>query len=172
MNNAANPSAGLVVSQPHAAQEAASAGGIAPAERGLPMLTISGLVSVLDSTIDQIRDLIEIGELLWCFDLSLVPERAKKKELRVLSKCAEDFRAGRVCKLEWNDVARLVTPHDGQILTGVELQRSLNVSSSHLIALIRRKFLNCISPPRRGPGGSPRVTTASFLAFLKARRFY
>ena len=136
------------------------------------MFSIAGLVSVLDRTPDQIRDLIEFGSLLWAFDLSLMPERAVAKELRVLPHCVEDFRAGRVCNLEWNDVARLVTPHDGQILTGVEIQRSVNVSGSHVTALIRRKLIKCVSIPRTGPGGSARVTAASFLEFLKHRRFF
>jgi len=141
--------------------------------RGRPFFTIPGIVSLLDRTPDQVLGMIaETGELLYAFDLSLVPERATRKELRVLPQCVEDFRAGRKCRLGWKDVARLATPHDNPILTGVEIQRTLNVSGSHVTALLRRDLLKSVGKWGPGPTGSPRIPASSFLEFLERRRFF
>lgn len=148
----------------------------APAERnsqrGAPMWTIRGLVSALDRNEDKVIELIECGDLAWAFDLSLIPERARRRELRVLPACVEDFLARRACSLEWPEVARLILPHDKPEICAREIQRSLNVSASHVTALIRRKLLKCVSMARPGPTGSALVTTSSFLEFIKARRYF
>jgi hypothetical protein len=144
---------------------------VAANERARPMWTIGGLKSLLSRNEDQVLSLIENGDLLWAFDLSLVPERASRKELRVLPACVETFLAGRKCELQWDDVARLIVPHNLLSITSLEIQRSLNVTSTHVGALMRRKLLGRASEARTGPGGSARVMTSAFLDFMKSRRF-
>ncbi len=136
------------------------------------MFPIRGLVALLDKNEDQVLRLVEDGDLLWAFDLSLIPERARSKELRVLAQCAHDYLAGRKSELEWENVARLVLPHDEPILTSLEIQRSCNVSCAHVTALIRRRQLECVSKGHTGPKGSARVTASSFTNFLERRRFF
>jgi hypothetical protein len=150
----------------------AAATGAADTQRGRPMFTIRGAVSVLDRNEDKLLTLIENGDLLWAFDLALVPERAHSHELRILPQCVEDFQHGRKSALEWDEVARLVVPHDEPVISSLQIQRSCNVCSAHVTALARRKQLEVVSKGRTGPCGSAWFTTASFLAFLQRRRFY
>jgi hypothetical protein len=135
------------------------------------MWTIRGLFTELARNEDEILAMIEDGSLLYAFDLSLEPKLAKQRALRVLPHCVDDFIAGRSCEFEWPAVARLLVPHDHPILTGLEVQHVCNVSCAHVTALIRRKFLTAVKNGRPGPGGSPRITTESFLRFLQDRRF-
>lgn len=140
-------------------------------KRGVPLFTIRGLCSVLGLTCDQILRKIEEGAIAWCFDLSLVPERAKKRELRVLPACIDDFVAARECKLEWKDITRLVT-FEESVMTAKHIERVLNVSQAHVAALIRRKLLVPERKASSGPRGSARVATETFLTLLKSRRFF
>lgn len=138
--------------------------------RGRPMFLIRGLVSLLDRYDDQVLTLIEAGELLWCFNVSLEPD-GPRRELRVLPQCVDDFLAGRPCALDWTGVAQAVLPHDRPFLSLREIERSLNASQAHVTGLMRRNYFKQVTKARHGPNGAALVTPSSFLEFLKARRF-
>ena len=142
-----------------------------PAARGRPLLPVCGVVSLLDKDEDQVLRMVDEGDLLWAWDVALQPERARRKELRVLPECVEDHLAGRKCRLEWPDVLGLILPHDRTVLETGEIERPLNVSGTHVFALARRRCLKVARKGRVGPGGSMRVTAFSFVQFLKARRY-
>jgi hypothetical protein len=143
----------------------------APRRAGKPLLPIRGVTSLLDRNEDEVLGLIENGSLPWSFDLSLQPERARKKELRVLPASVADFLLGRKCLLEWPDVLNLLLAPNAPTLTTGELTQVLNVSNTHLLALARRKAIEPCSKWRRGPGGSGHFSRQSVINFLSNRRY-
>jgi hypothetical protein len=130
------------------------------------MWTVSGLRSVLGCHENYVVDLVETGRLLWAFDLG---STLRTREIRVLPQCVDDFQAERECDLEWEQVAKLVTPHDKPLVTSLEIQRSCNVTSTHVSTLIGQKQLKQVRKGRTGPGNSAILTSASFLEFLRKR---
>ena len=88
--------------------------------RGRPLLPVRGVMSVLDVGEREVLAAIEDGSLLWAWDLSLQPERARRKLLRVLPECVEDFSSGRACRLEWPDIFALLLPPNGETVFATE----------------------------------------------------
>jgi hypothetical protein len=133
-------------------------------------MPIRGVMSLLGKSDDrEIVGLIESGDLLWAWDLSLEPERARRKELRVLPECVEDFLQGRTCSLEFPQVLDLLVSSEDEPLLATHVQAALNITERHAYALIRRKLLLTATPGRRGHGGSARIHRYSFVEFLKRR---
>jgi len=92
--------------------------------------------------------------------------------LRILPAAVSAYLRGERCSLEWPDVLRLLLPHDNEpVILSKDIYRVLNVCSTHLYAMARRKLIVPCSTWRRGPGGGGRFTRKSFIEFLKARRF-
>lgn len=139
--------------------------------RGRPLLPVRGVMSVLDVGEREVLAAIEDGSLLWAWDLSLQPERARRKLLRVLPECVEDFSSGRACRLEWPDIFALLLPPNGETVFATDIQRALNVTETHVSALLRRKQILACTRSRSGPGGSAQVLRYSFEGFLKRRRY-
>lgn len=133
------------------------------------MLAPRGAMSVLDKTDREIWELIDSGALTWCFDVSLEPERARKRELRILPECIADFAEGRKSEMTWVQVFGLLIPHGEPVLAAGEIEHCLNVSDLHVVNLAERKLLNRCERGGRGIGGA-KFTKASFTSFLTARR--
>src|ERR1700681_3453855 len=79
---------------------------------GSPMMPVRGAMSVLNVVEEEIEKLIECGELLWVFDVSSKPKTAHSRELRILPDAVADYAQGKKCSLEWENVWRLLVPHD------------------------------------------------------------
>ena len=128
-------------------------------------------MSLIDKNEDQVLGLIEDGKLAWAFDVSLLgPKRGRSKELRVLPATVANYMRGQACSLEWADVLRLLLPHDEPVILSKDITRVLNVSSTHVYHLARRKLIVPLSTWRRGRGGCARFAAESFVKFLKSRR--
>jgi hypothetical protein len=140
-------------------------------QRSKPMLGVRAVMSLVDLTEDQVLSLVEEGRLAWAFSMALDPKPGRNRELRILPASVSAYLRGERCSLEWPDVLRLLLPHDEPVILSKDIYRVLNVCSTHLYALARRKLIVPCSTWRRGPGGGGRFTTKSFIEFLKARRF-
>lgn len=139
--------------------------------RGKPLLSVGAVKSLIDKTEDQVKGMAEDGSLAWVFEVSSDPNRAHKKELRILPAAVASYLRGQPCLLEWADVLRLMLPHDEPMILSKDITRILNVSSSHTYHLARRKLIVPCSTWHRGRGGCARFSAKSFVDFLKTRRF-
>ena len=130
------------------------------------MWTISGLRTALNAHEDYCVQLIEFGHLSWAFDIAI---SQRKRELRVLHQCVLDFQNQRECKLEWDDVAQLLAPNNPPFITSLEIQRICNTTVTHVSSLAKAGQLKCVVKGRRGPTGTAKISTESWLNFLKKR---
>jgi hypothetical protein len=142
----------------------------APRQRSKPLLPLRGVVALADCTKEAVLELIEDGSILWCWDVALSPRDGRKRELRILPAAVADYLSGRACSLEWEDVIRLLLPHDEPVILSGDISRVLNISGTHLYDLARRKVLAPCSTWRVGPDGHARFSAKTFVDFLKARR--
>ena len=140
-----------------------------------PLMPLSAVEWRLDRHEYEVITMIEEGELLWAFDVRA--PKASHAELRVLTQSVQDYLAGR-CSLadkdedaDWQRVARLIFPDQPSIVTG-ELTRSLSCGRQHAINLVYGRQFRLVpgSAIRPGPGGSPRLETASVAGWLRKRR--
>lgn len=138
----------------------------APASDVTPFWTIGGLRSILNAHEDYCIQLIEFGHLAWSFDLAAGLNR---RELRVLPQCVDDFQNQRECRLEWDDVKRLLAPKNPALMDSMEIQRVLNTTATHITNLAEMGQLRWSVKPRRGPCGSGKIATENFFSFLKRR---
>jgi hypothetical protein len=129
-----------------------------------------GVVSIVDKGEDQVLELIEEGKLAWAWNVALDLKRGRRRELRILPRCVADYLRGQTCSLEWADVLRLLLPHDEPVILSRDIIRVLNISSTHLYNLARRKQMVPCSTWRSGPNGCARFPAKNFVGFLKARR--
>ena len=142
-----------------------------PRNRSKPLLPVRGVMSLVDKNEDQVLRLIEDGKLAWAFDVALDPKRGRNREIRVLPASVADYLRGQPCTLQWDEVLRLLLPHDEPIIMSRDITRVLNISGTHTYHLVRRKLIAPRSTWRRGRGGCGRFAADSFVQFLKSRRF-
>jgi hypothetical protein len=134
------------------------------------MLCPRALCSLIDKPQRQVIQLIESGDLAWCWDVSLNPKRSRKRELRILPAAVAGYMSGRPCSLSFDEVLRLLLPHEGPEILSTDIGRVLNITGEHCYALARRKMILPCSRWHRGRGGAARFTAESFVRFLKTRR--
>ena len=140
-----------------------------------PLMPLSAVMWRLDRHEHEVMTMIQEGHLLWVFDVRA--PKASRVDLRVLNQSVQDYLAGRCPFIEkdedadWQRVARLIFPDKPSIVTG-ELTRSLNCGRQHAINLVYGRQFRLVpgSAIRPGPGGSPRVETASVATWLRKRR--
>lgn len=137
----------------------------------LVLCDVNAAASDLGLRTQEILELAEIG-LLIVFDISTKPH--SKREFRILKKSIEMLIASRGKKfpdMVWPEILKLVLPDEKPELRGVQIQRILNCSEAHVINLIEARELQIVerSTYGRGPDGSPRIQTNSFIDFLKRR---
>ena len=141
-----------------------------------PLMTLSAVMWRLDRDEDEVLALIDEGALLWAFNVA-VPS-ALKTAPRVLAESVGDYLAGRTRpagdeEAEWQRVAGLIFPAKETIVR-CELARALNCGRTHALSLIHLKQFQVARGTRcrPGPGGSPRIITASAAEWLRKRRLF
>lgn len=139
-------------------------------QRSKPLLPVRGVVSIIDKNEDQVLALIEEGKLAWAWDVALDTKRGRRRALRILPAAVADYLRGQTCSLDLADVLRLLLPHDEPVILSRDITHALNISSTHLYALARRKQMVPCSTWRTGPSGCARFPAKNFIGFLKARR--
>jgi len=139
-----------------------------------PLMSIAAVCWRLDCGPDKVLRLIEDGDLLFAWNIA--SSNTRQRIPRVLTECVEDFISKRSRPFksedaEWNYCAGLIFPVE-PILSARDLTRTLNCGRQHALDLIREKHFTPVRGYRcrRGPGGSPRIHTASVAAWLKSRR--
>src|SRR5579871_3875847 len=140
-----------------------------------PMMTMEAAKGALDRDEDEIVALI--GK--WLVGWDIATPGSGRREWRILTRSislgARFLGADhRPPQWNWNDVLGLVflpliTPR--LCVTGVEVQHSLNCSSTHVMRLIDCGDLKLLPGTTygKGRGHSPLVTRESFADFLRAR---
>lgn len=101
---------------------------------------------------------------------NIATEKAKRAERRVLMACVREFKAGKVpARLTKAQCLEAILPHAKPFLTGMELQRAFNCSSTHIMNLIAEERLATVNREwHPGRNGSPLITHASVIQFLTA----
>jgi len=129
----------------------------------------------LNQTRKQTLAMIAARELSWCFDLAL----ESRSEIRVLAQELARIQGHASRVPDFTTAVKLIFPDAPQARLAViaklplsVVARRLAVSSDHALGLMREGWLEAVSNTRcrRGPGGSPEVTFASVVDFLKRRR--
>ncbi|HWC59395.1 MAG TPA: hypothetical protein VHC44_06845 [Verrucomicrobiae bacterium] len=112
-------------------------------------------------------ELVEFGHLSWAFDVAR--SFGRKRELRILPASLADFQAQRQSVIEWPQVCKLLVPNNDRFISGLEVQRLLNIGATHVANMIESAQLKAPVKARRGRNGSAQIETESFLNFLKKR---
>jgi hypothetical protein len=141
-----------------------------PQRQSKPLLPLRGVTALVDKSKQEVLELIEEGEILWVWDVALSQRGGRKRELRILPAAVADYLSGRQCQLDWEDVLRLLLPHEEPVIMSGQISRILNISVTHVYDLARRKVLSPCSTWRAGRGGFARFPAKAFIDFLKARR--
>jgi len=134
-----------------------------------PMIPIRGAASLLSCDAGKVMQMVESGQLLYAWDLSLDPARAKSKEIRVLFDCVSDVKMGVGREFTWQDVKNRLLPEDKEHLAASEIIWILNVSHPHVYNLIKRGELQATRKWKRGRDNGARIRTDSFNRFLMRR---
>ena len=132
-------------------------------------------MTYLDLDEDDCLVLIAEGALLWAFDIR--GPGSQKQQVRVLTESVGDLVQRRKHtweddESEWQRVAAMIFPGKPAIVM-CELARALNCGRAFTMNLIHARqfqFAPGGSTIRRGPNGSPQITTASAKAWLLKRR--
>lgn len=142
-----------------------------------PMMTVDAAKGILDCTEDEIVEWVEVQRALVAWNIA--SPGAARRELRLLTRSVSEFIRDNpqrddcyYCAICPDIAIAAVLPdHQKPWLTGLEVQRSLNCGSTHVIGLVESKLLKLMPGTnyQRGPGGSPSISRDSFVAFLKSR---
>jgi hypothetical protein len=131
------------------------------------------------------RDLnLEQGEILFLLSqrrligFNIAVKTEGRAELRILTRSLEHFRetGGQANpEREWPQILRLIFPTLAgplrpELVTGLELQRSLNCSRAHVENLAARHF-EILRPARKGRGHTPGFRAGSVERWLQSRMF-
>jgi hypothetical protein len=122
-----------------------------------------------DIDAQQVRELVEQRVLIG-FNIGV--NGGGRLQLRVLTRSVEFFRAtgGRKYhELEWNNIFRLLAPHERPVVTGVEIRRVLLCDRGHVENLILAGQLVAVKKSKWGPRGSWSVSRESYAGFLERR---
>lgn len=137
-----------------------------------PLIPMKAAVVFLDRSEDEILALIDSGELAWAWDIS--SEAAERREVRIWRESLLVFLSpggpSSHSDLDETNVLNFLLPHSGDELRSTHLQRLFTASQGHIQHLIDQKLLHGLNDPKTGRNGYVRVTRASFLTFMRARR--
>ena len=95
---------------------------------------------------------------------------AEKRELRFWWADVAALAGQKVPAFTETQVYNAIVPSHWGTVTVVSLSNKLKCDAGLIEKLLEAKCLTATTEGRRGPGGSPKVTRASVMAFLKARR--
>lgn len=142
-----------------------------------PTMTVDAAKGVLDCTEDDIVAMIDERYALVAWNIAT--PGANRRELRILTASVSEYLRDNpdhsecyhsmICPSD--AISHVLPKHEKPFVTGIEIQRALNCSSTHVIRLIESKSLALVpgSNYQPGPGGSPCITRESFTAFLNTR---
>jgi hypothetical protein len=144
-----------------------------------PLYPVKAVMALLDRDEKQIAALIEMGLLLWAFDISRASAE-HRREIRILRKSVVDYATGvlpqqgwrdlrkdPVSKTEWNEVIKLILP--SRDVRCSELARKFFCSTTHILYLLEDGSLQPAPMPFRKAKESPIVMRASVVEFLRRR---
>jgi len=138
-----------------------------------PMLGMNAAKAVTGFNEDEVLSEIQLGRIKWAFDLGTARD---KIFVAILTRSLVAYIDPALAQPEnIEDVAAAVMPPSSSItgnLRGTELQFSFNVTSEHVLNLIRGGLLkeSGKSNWHQGRGGSPLILRTSVLSLLKTRR--
>ncbi len=145
-----------------------------PVSVRLPMLDLAGARALLGLHKDRIREQIELGELT-AWDISR--GGGSRRQYRILGASARLWPKAHAMP-EPELILRVYGPapeghlHRVRWLGGCDFSRAWNCDSDHTLNLIRDGVLALVPNTSygRGQGRTPRITWASAIEFLRARR--
>jgi hypothetical protein len=143
-----------------------------------PTMCVEAAKGSLDLSEDEIVAMVETGALVaW----NIAHPQADRRYLAILSASVAEYQAAlkagtvgdcyhsTICP---DEAINLLLPrHDKPFVLGTEVAEIFNCGSTHVMNLIEAKALLILprSTYRRGPGGSPCISLASFVQFLQNR---
>jgi hypothetical protein len=139
------------------------------AELRLPTVDLAGARAILDLRENEIKSLIDCGDLVaW----NIATQSSQKIERRILTVSARDFADNRKRAIEESEIIRRVYGSERPFIFGTFFFRAWNCDSGHMINLLEEGSLTKLANTdyRRGRNGTPCITWASALAFLNSRR--
>jgi hypothetical protein len=147
-----------------------------------PLLPMKAAICFLDRDEKQIMNLIDLGLLMWAFDIRR-RDSVERREVRIWRKSLIDYAQGIVpqdgwrnlraqpnTKDEWNEVVKGILPGKAT-LRGYEIARVFTCSKMHVIRLADDGDL-VRSQPATKPKESPYIKRESIVTFLSARRIH
>lgn len=134
----------------------------------IPTLTLAGARGALGVSEDEVRGMINDGEIGWAWNIAT--RGAARVELRILAAALPDLT--QPPDLALDSVVRLVYGPQRPWVWGKDFYRAWNCDSGHLFNLLKDRSIKILPKTdwRRGRGGSPCVTWNSAVEFLKNRR--
>ena len=125
---------------------------------GRPMGDVNAAMRDLDANAEQVRALLDEGKLV---GFNIGARDGGRATVRVLTRSIEHYlETGAPLPLAWEQIFRLLIPHDKLFLRGPEIQRALNCDRGLVENLIRAKRFACVKQTRPGQGrfahGHPR----------------
>ena len=142
-----------------------------------PMLGMNAAKAVTGFNEDEVLAEIASGRIKWAFDLSSRRSAGDARSLvAILTRSLVAYIDPELRQPETvEEVANAVLPPSSVItgnLRGTELQFAFNVTSEHVLNLLRAGLIKESSKSnwRPGRGGSPTIIRASVVALLKNRR--
>ena len=139
-----------------------------------PMLGMNAAKAVTGFNEDEILAEIFSGKIKWAFNLAAAD--TERQFVIILTRSLVCFCEPTLTQPETLEgVANAVLPQQSLVtgnLRGTDLQKAFNVTSEHVLNLIRagRVTESRKSATHQGRGGSPTITRASVVQFLKQRR--
>jgi len=138
-----------------------------------PMLGMNAAKAVTGFNEDEVLSEIQLGRIKWAFNLGTATD---KIFVAILTRSLVAYIDPALVQPETvEDVANAVLPPSSLMtgnLRGTELQFAFNVTSEHVLNLIRAGLVkeSRKSNWHQGRGGSPTIVRASVVQLLKTRR--
>jgi len=146
--------------------------------RWRPLWPVAAVQIFLNVDEYELEKQLQDGRLAWIFDIGLHPPKPRRRrELRVFAWCVLESAGVSIPqlaptrRLSFDRVAELILGKRETLRSG-ELSRIFHCQRAHIRHLAAAGWLKSVAEarPRFGPTSSPRITRASIVAFLNARR--
>ena len=126
--------------------------------------------AVLDVEDWQLETLLDAGKLGWVVDIA--SRGAERRELRFVTACLEEFKAGAVVERTTSEIVQLIFGRGQRFVRARWVYRCLNCKHGHFYDLMRERVLPLAkgSEFRVGPGGSGVVEWSTLVRFFETRR--
>lgn len=140
----------------------------APKFRTRPTVDVWCVCALLDRREDQVLGMVEDGTLPWAIDIRRA--RSRRRAVRIWSRCVRSLIAGEaVADMLPEQAVQCLVPGDSPNVSGVQIARAFNCSSTHVNDLVRDGDLRLVHP-KTGRTTTPLITRKSLAAFIERRR--